>query len=157
MSRARVGIPERVIDAMCREARRCYPDESGGVLLGYVDPADAKLIEVLKQIGPGPEARHAPHRFEPDGEWQAARIATAYESSGRTLAYLGDWHSHPRAGGKPSALDRSTAHRIASSPQARAPHPLILILHDGPEEWGLSAYRRGRRRLRRAKLVCRER
>lgn len=155
MSRTRIGIPERVLAAMCREAERCYPRESGGVLLGYIDIEDAKRIEVIKQIGPGPDARHEPHRFEPDGEWQAGVIATDYERSGRIITYLGDWHSHPRGGRKPSDLDRSTARKIACSPEARAPHPLIVILYGGPKDWDLSAYRRGRRRLRKARLTRR--
>lgn len=142
---------------MRREAERCYPCESGGVLLGYIDAGHTKRIEVLKQVGPGPDARHETHRFEPDGEWQARRIAAAYEGSGRIVTYLGDWHSHPRGGRKPSDLDRSTAAKIAESPAARAPHPLILILHGGPTDWDLSAYRRGRRRLRKAKLIRRAR
>lgn len=155
MSQARIGVPERVVAAMRREAERSYPRESGGVLLGYIDAEDAKQIEVLKQIGPGPDARHEPHRFEPDGEWQAQLIAATYENSGRIVTYLGDWHSHPRGGRKPSGLDRSTARKIAGSPAARAPHPMIVILHGGPTEWDLSAYRRGRRRLRKAKLIRR--
>lgn len=153
MSRVRICIPERVIAAMCREADRRFPKESGGVLLGYVDPDNAKQVEVLKQIGPGPDARHETHRFEPDGEWQARRIAAAYENSGRLVTYLGDWHSHPRGGQMPSALDRSTARKIAESSEARAPHPLIVIAHGGPTAWDLTAYRRGRRKLRRAVLI----
>jgi integrative and conjugative element protein (TIGR02256 family) len=156
MSRARICLAERVIAAMCREADRRYPRESGGVLLGWVDSNHAKRIKVIKQIGPGPKAGHETHRFEPDGEWQARRIAAAYENSGRTVTYLGDWHSHPRGGSTPSELDRSTARKIAEAPEARAPHPLILILHGRPGEWEPSGYRRGRRRLRKCRLVREE-
>ena len=152
MSAARIRLPERVLAAMRREAERHFPAESGGVLLGYADPADRKLIEVQKQIGPGPRAVHKSHRFEPDGEWQARQIAAAYRNSGRILTYLGDWHSHPRGGAKPSSIDRSTARKIATDRQARAPHPLIVILHGAPGKWEVAGYRFGRRRLRPAQL-----
>lgn len=148
MSRTRIRLPERVLLAMRREADRHFPAESGGVLLGYIDPGDKKHIQVLKQVGPGPDAVHKRNRFEPDGPWQAQRIAAAYRNSGYCVRYLGDWHSHPGGGGKPSGLDRSTATKIAAEQEARAPHPLIVILHGGPQEWETSGYRYGRRRLR---------
>lgn len=152
MSRVWIRLPERVFVAMRREAERHFPAESGGVLLGYLDPNDCKHIQVLKQVGPGPKALHKRNRFEPDGGWQARRIAAAYRNSGTLVRYLGDWHSHPHGGGRPSGIDRSTAAKIASSRRAKAPHPLTLILHGGPEEWEISAYRFGRRRLRPADL-----
>lgn len=156
--RARIRLPERVLVAMRREAERHFPAESGGVLLGYIDPGDQKHVQVLKQVGPGPAALHEPHRFEPDGAWQALRIAAAYRNSGCSVRYLGDWHSHPSGSGKPSGLDRSTAAKIAAEPGAQAPHPLIVILHGSPKTWKLSGYRYGRRRLRPAtvRLVDRQ-
>jgi integrative and conjugative element protein (TIGR02256 family) len=152
MSQARIRLPERVLVAMRREAERHYPAESGGVLLGYLDPEDSKHIQVLKQVGPGPKALHKSHRFEPDGAWQERRIAAAYRNSDTLVRYLGDWHSHPNGGSRPSGLDRSTAAKIASTPQAQTPHPLTVILHGRPDEWEIAAYRFGRRRLRPAKL-----
>lgn len=152
--RARVQLAPGVLEAMSSEAERKFPKESGGVLLGYLPPEEKHRVQVLEQIGPGPEAVHGCARFEPDGQWQAERIATAYEKSGRVATYLGDWHSHPLNGGRPSRLDRETARTIATSPEARAPHPLILILFGVPGEWHLAAYRRARRRLRRAEVLA---
>jgi integrative and conjugative element protein (TIGR02256 family) len=152
MSRARIRLPERVLISMRREAERHFPNESGGVLLGYIDVGDKKHIQVLKQVGSGPKALHERRRFEPDGEWQARRIAAAYENSGYSVRYLGDWHSHPSGSGKPSKLDRSTASKIAAEPRADTPHPLIVILHGDPAGWELSGYRYGKRRLRPAKM-----
>ncbi|MGH2833130.1 MAG: Mov34/MPN/PAD-1 family protein, partial [Solirubrobacteraceae bacterium] len=106
------------------EAQRHAPNETGGVLLGYRD-ASSHVIRVSELVAAGTRARREPHRFEPDGAWQRKRIAERYASSRRTLAYLGDWHSHP-LGGQPSSLDRSTARRIAQAPAARCPHPIML-------------------------------
>lgn len=153
MSRARIRLPERVLVAMQREAERHFPNESGGVLLGYVDPEDAKHVQVLKQVGPGPKALHQRSRFEPDGEWQARRIAAAYRNSRTLVRYLGDWHSHPRCSGKPSGLDRSTASSIARDQSAATTHPLMVILHGGPGQWELAGHRFGRRRLRPAEVM----
>jgi integrative and conjugative element protein (TIGR02256 family) len=139
--------------AMEEEAERGYPDESGGALLGYFRASDRDRIQVCEQVGPGPKAIHKRHRFEPDGDWQAERIAEGYARSGRINTYLGDWHSHPGGGGKPSALDRSTAREIAQCTEARLPHPLILIVFGGPTAWEVAAYRRGRWRLQPSRVV----
>lgn len=153
MKEARIFLPSTVQAEMEAEAREHYPNESGGVLLGYTGGPQDLDIQVLYQVGPGPNAVHKSHRFEPDAEWQDSQIALVYESSGRIASYLGDWHSHPRGGVTPSSLDRSTARAIAKHPEARAPNPLILILSKGPKEWAMAGYRRSRHRLRTAGLV----
>lgn len=152
MKRGRIELPLVVLGEMEDEARRRFPEESGGALLGYRYPSRRSPIRIIRQIGPGPKARHRRSRFEPDGAWQAEEIAHAYEESGRTLHYLGDWHSHPKGGGGPSRLDRSTARAIAECDAARAPNPLLLILHGGRVEWSIAPYCYRRRRLGRAHL-----
>lgn len=146
--RAEVLVPAAVLQEMEAETERHAPEETGGVLLGYADRTDATRIQVTNQVGPGPRAIHRRHFFDPDGEWQAREVAAAYAGSGRVSTYLGDWHSHPGGSRRPSGLDRSTARRIALCEQARAPHPVMLILHGEADDWRLAAYRRGRWRLR---------
>jgi integrative and conjugative element protein (TIGR02256 family) len=150
MRRAEVVLPEPVLEEMEREADRHAPDESGGVLLGYRDRDDPRLIQVVSQVGPGLDAVHEPYRFEPDAAWQDDRIAAAYAESGRVVTYLGDWHSHPQGSPSPSKLDRSTARRIARSRTARTRHPLIVILWGREGDWRVSPYRWARWRLRSA-------
>jgi integrative and conjugative element protein (TIGR02256 family) len=152
VSRADVHIGENLVRAMEREAERHYPNETGGVLLGYADPEDEAHIRVTAQIGPGPKAKHEPFRFEPDAGWQERRIAELYEESGRVITYLGDWHSHPRGDRVPSSIDRYTAREIARCAAARLPHPLIMILHGKPETWRHVAYRRRRWKLSEANI-----
>lgn len=138
-----LGLAERVVD----ESTRYAPRETGGVLLGHRG-SDAAPAVVTELVGAGPAAQREDHRFTPDGPWQRARIAERYEASGRTLDYLGDWHSHPRGNG-PSPLDRSTARAIASARAARCPHPIFLIVTRGEEDWELRGYWFARRRFRR--------
>ncbi len=144
----KIELTAAVLAEMEAEAERHFPSESGGVLLGYRPPGHRRALQVTEVVGPGPRARHRRHRFEPDGAWQATEIAAAYERSGRTVTYLGDWHSHPRGSGRPSGLDRATARKIARSPKARAPRPLLIILFGEPESWRLAARSYRRRGLR---------
>lgn len=148
-----VFLPPAVAGQLECEAESHAPAETGGMLLGYRGDEAPHAIQVTCLVGPGPEAVHAPHRFEPDGEWQDARIARAYERSGRVVTYLGDWHSHPGGSARPSRTDRQTARRIARTHAARARRPLMLILWGRPGDWALTAYQWRRRRLREANVV----
>lgn len=151
MTDSRVLVPQAVLAEMRSEAQRRQPNESGGVLMGYADRTDPNLIRVTAQIGPGPNATHRPHRFEPDTAWQCDEVARCYEHSGRIATYLGDWHSHPRGSARPSRLDRKTARRISRSRDARLPQPLMMILA-GSEEWAPQVYRYRLWRLRKGEL-----
>jgi integrative and conjugative element protein (TIGR02256 family) len=112
------------LDQLFREARRWPLRETGGALLGWRDPGESVIAAVL---GPGPRARHGLRSFEPDAEWQNEQGQRLYVESGRTVAYLGDWHSHPHGGAVPSGQDRETAEMIATDPAFRAPRPLYAI------------------------------
>ncbi len=153
LNRPTLAIGGALAREVLGEAKRHAPNETGGVLLGYHDD-HAKVILVSDLIGAGPRACRESHCFEPDGAWQRERIAERYHSSGRTLAYLGDWHSHP-LDGNPSRLDCATARRIAQAPAARCPHPIMLIAVCSGDRWELRAYRYRRRRLRRVGVeIC---
>lgn len=134
-----VWISQETISQMLSEAERSFPNETGGVLIGYW----GKLYEeaVITQVtGPGPKAKHYPRSFFPDSAYQETEIANYYQASGRLYTYLGDWHTHPKAAAYLSGTDKKTLRRIASHVEARAPVPLMAILGEGPE-WILKFWR----------------
>jgi integrative and conjugative element protein (TIGR02256 family) len=118
--------------------------ETGGALLGWSEHDDVVVARVL---GPGPAAKHGLRSFAPDGDWQVREGARIYAESGRTIAYLGDWHTHPRGSPTPSGQDRATAKLIADDTDFRAPSPLYAIAgHPWTEAirrrpWRLVVYR----------------
>jgi integrative and conjugative element protein (TIGR02256 family) len=126
------------------EANRAFPNETGGVLMGYwwhaslEDPLGGCVV-VAAVIGPGPLAIHKPRSFSPDHEYQEREVGRVYQASGRMSTYLGDWHTHPNGTGLLSRRDERTAIRIASAPRARAPRPVMLVLAGGdpwvPHAW----------------------
>lgn len=111
---------------MVEEGKRCVPNETGGVLMGYWPSATGVVITHV--IGPGPRARHLRYSFHPDPEYHDREIERIYQESGRISTYLGDWHTHPEGGNGTSQRDRRTLARIACTPEARAPKPLMAIL-----------------------------
>jgi integrative and conjugative element protein (TIGR02256 family) len=105
--------------------REHAPLETGGMLLGWHNHGK---VAIDATINGGPAALRSRTSFIPDGPWQQQQLAAVYEQSGRTVTYLGDWHSHPRGPARPSGQDRKTAAAIAASEQARAPYPITLIV-----------------------------
>jgi integrative and conjugative element protein (TIGR02256 family) len=99
--------------------------ETGGALLGW---REGKRTVVQRVLGPGPKAKHGFRSFEPDASWQNEQGRRIYAESQRTVAYIGDWHTHPFGAPNPSRQDASTARLIAEDPGFRAPVPLYAIL-----------------------------
>jgi len=142
LTRTRVLVARSALAAMEREADARRPLETGGMLLGYIAPkegVETVVIEVV--LGPGPEAVHSTHCFEPDDDWQQRELAEAYATSGRVTTYLGDWHTHPSGTTTPSRRDLRTARSIARTRGARAPRPLMMILAPGSDGWNAASFR----------------
>jgi integrative and conjugative element protein (TIGR02256 family) len=141
---------------MTAECERRAPTETGGVLMGYrADGSDETVATHV--IGPGPNAIHEKFRFVPDHDYQLAEIARLYESSGRRLEYLGDWHSHPDAEGYLSGTDLETLARIARSRTARVEKPVMLVM-GGRGGWNAFAWvqERAASWIRRGKPIVRQ-
>lgn len=132
-------VTRNAMAVMLREADDRYPNETGGVLLGWTLNG---AHYVLDAVGPGPNATHAPTGFDPDSDWQEQAIAEAYARSGRRVTYLGDWHTHPRGAPRPRRLDRATMRAIAGHEAARCPEPFMLIVAGEPGHWKPALFQR---------------
>lgn len=122
---------------MVAEADEKAPLETGGVLLGVSDGVNVWIDAV---IGPGPGAMHRKTSFTPDAAYQQQEIAAIYETSGRRVSYLGDWHTHPGSAPYLSWRDRRTVRGISRTAGARQPNPVMLILGYG-DPWRAVACR----------------
>jgi integrative and conjugative element protein (TIGR02256 family) len=135
---SRLWIAASVLRSLDAEATDRTPNETGGILLGYWSAAGREAV-VSDWIGPGPRARHARTSFIPDHEYQEAELARRYARSGRMLSYLGDWHTHPKGAPTLSARDIRTLRRIATTAEAGAPTPVMVVLAGGnpwiPSAW----------------------
>lgn len=135
-----VWMPQNIIQACLDEASDKFPLETGGTFMGWW--ADGDTAAITAMIGPGPDAYRGPHSFQPDEAWQLDQIARHYAASGRRETYLGDWHSHPGApAGNLSWIDRRVLRRVITTPSARCPTPLTIIVWGHPDDWKLTAWR----------------
>lgn len=126
------------LSSLEEQASAAAPNETGGVLMGYWR-RDSRDVVVTHAIGPGANATAEPERFEPDAEFHATEVARIYHGSGRTITYLGDWHSHPTGHAYLSPADHRTLEWIALDPAARAERPVMLIL-SGRNGWRCRAW-----------------
>lgn len=136
----RCWCDRRALDELYAEACRWSIRETGGALLGWRQEGHAVIAVTL---GPGPNAKHGLSSFEPDAAWQLEEGKRIYVESGRTISYVGEWHTHPRGAPRPSRQDRKTAEQLATDPGFRAPHLLYAIAGKRPLRgggWRLDIY-----------------
>lgn len=127
------------------ESQRKSPNETGGVLVGYVDENGRTVVTAV--VGPGPNAVHSRSRFRRDGDYAQAEVDRLYHASKGRDDYVGEWHSHPDAGG-PSFIDRGSMSWISNNPSYGRPEPVLIIMERVREpEWCPRAYRWVGRRL----------
>lgn len=132
-------IPDNVASACEQEARRLFPLETGGVLMGEI--ADNESLSVRSMIGPGPGAEHARDSFKPDAAWQWREIAQVFTSSAGSVTYIGDWHTHPRvAGATLSKLDLKAIFEILSDPRSGTRKIATVVLSGGRSFWKWHAW-----------------
>ena len=122
-------ITNTSVVAICAEADRVFPLETGGVLMGYEALNNGGIV-ITKSIGPGMNALHGRSKFRPDYDYQESAIADHFYQKRGTETYLGDWHSHPNAtSGELSFMDRLTLKKIANFDAARVQIPIMAILY----------------------------
>jgi integrative and conjugative element protein (TIGR02256 family) len=129
-----VWIFRSILHDLVTEADRIFPNETGGVFMGYW--VSTKELVITHAIGPGPHALHHASSFVPDDDYQQRQIQNIYDKTARTSTYLGDWHTHPNGAAIPSKSDRRTMNKIANHADARIATPLMGILA-GSDDWQL--------------------
>lgn len=132
----RVWISEKALARMVSDAGSFFPNETGGVLMGY---RVANEVVITDSVGGGPLAQRSPTRFLPDHSYQTRAIEEIYDSSAGGRSYLGDWHTHPRGRLALSPTDVMTLRRIARHRDARVASPIMMLLA-GDHEWSARAW-----------------
>lgn len=128
--RRRVLVRPDVLRFLDAEAGSCAGrPEAGGTLLGSRRGPD---MEILGWTVPGPGDDRRPRAFtKADPRHQAAATA-AWNASGGTVAFVGEWHTHPVGGVAPSATDLRTWKRLTKA--SGRPMAFALVVAG---EWGV--------------------
>jgi integrative and conjugative element protein (TIGR02256 family) len=106
------------------------PWEVGGWLLGWW--ADSRSSLFVTHATP-PASRGTPFGVTISGKGHRPYFDAAWEASGGTVTFLGDWHTHPGGPPLPSGRDRLAAQSLAEDVDFQTPEPLIAIV--GTARW----------------------
>jgi integrative and conjugative element protein (TIGR02256 family) len=120
------------------ESERCRPKETGGLLLGYWANGD---VVITTSTVPGPKSKHSSNSYTPDAIFDRDQVAKVYKKSRGVIAYLGDWHSHPKGGCGLSNDDIITLFNISTYEPARAETPIMLLSVNENSKWIFAAWR----------------
>lgn len=104
-----VWLKKSVLEMIMDEMNKWYPNETGGVLIGYWNENQPVITQL---IDGGPNAVRSKTSFIPDHKYQVDVISKIYKSSNRIETYLGDWHTHPDAKAYLSSTDKKTFNLI---------------------------------------------
>lgn len=101
--------------------------EAGGILMGYRRGPHIEVVEVSAPMTRDIRRRCGFERRDPGHQ---AFSDTRWDSSGGTMHYLGEWHTHPEVRPSPSSLDRSEWDKLKS----RYEDTLVFLIA-GTAQW----------------------
>lgn len=106
--------------ARYRQLTRHAP-EAGGILLGCRRGAH---LHVTQLTVPGPKDVATRVSFERKDRCHQQQALRAWEQSGHTVDYLGEWHTHPERSPTPSPTDRRAWAEILQ--KRNEPHAFLI-------------------------------
>ncbi len=126
-----------IVDELVSLAKRHYPKEFGGVLVGrYVESNSLALIEghVLPK-------KYASSRYSFERGKAGLRNSLAKHFKDKpSKIYVGEWHTHPDGPAIPSSTDISALQTIVSHDEVFIENPILLIIGIKPKQHELGLY-----------------
>jgi integrative and conjugative element protein (TIGR02256 family) len=96
--------------------------EAGGILLGSYRGPHIEVVQCTLPMRKDARTRFGFVRRDP-GHQRAAD--SAWRASGRTINFVGEWHTHPEDHPRPSNVDRNT---WLEQMRRRNPNPLFFLI-----------------------------
>lgn len=87
-------IDDGVLQQLRQLRQQGFPNETGGVLLGYYD-FNVEAVVVAKGLPAPPDSKASSTSFERGIEGLAEAVKDASERTAGMVRYIGEWHSHP--------------------------------------------------------------
>jgi integrative and conjugative element protein (TIGR02256 family) len=121
-----------------RELRAAaLPNETGGVLVGYVDQV-ARVIQVVDAMPPPPDSERSPAAFERGQDGVSSEVARIADRTAGVVGYIGEWHSHPDGiPARPSPADYSQLLFLTNHLRDEGLPATILIVGDTIETFSV--------------------
>lgn len=142
LERGRLKIDTPALAVMLAYAQHTpEAPEAGGVLIGrwIIDTEDVVIDSVTV---PGPADRAGRYHFHRAREHHQAALDKAWQLSGGSSCWLGEWHTHPERKPHPSRTDRAGWEAIMRRDRAAGDGLFFIIV--GTDVVRVWEWRRGR-------------
>lgn len=121
----RISIEQSLIDTLVLYGRDQYPEEFGGILVGYYSD-DKRTVNIIDSILPI-DFKSTKTTFERGVEGLKEALEEYYKQN-PSLVYIGEWHTHPNAAPVPSCTDVAAMDTIANDEDVAITNPILLII-----------------------------
>jgi integrative and conjugative element protein (TIGR02256 family) len=121
--RFHVRVEERAVSAMLTASKDAKNNETGGILIGFVDESGRAVI---REATGRPSGSLFTWRTFFRSKGDLAKLLRSRWDQG--LYYLGEWHSHPGAAPDPSYQDNATMKAIALDDGYGCKEPILIIV-----------------------------
>lgn len=111
-----------VLCEMCRKAEACFPNETGGLLVGKID--EDGVAHVLQSISPAKEIVCTGSYYREVRGME--KVWRGLNKKG--MMYLGEWHSHPNGSTRFSSADLKAMKGIYEDEGVILSKPLMVII-----------------------------
>jgi integrative and conjugative element protein (TIGR02256 family) len=117
--------------------KAAFPNETGGVLLGYIDQK-VRTIYVVDVLPAPPDSEAESDGFTRGSQGLQEMLKSVQTKTANIVSYLGEWHSHPRGmSASPSMLDVELLAYLAKMLEYNGLPALMLIVGEAEETWSI--------------------
>lgn len=120
-----IQIENKIIEEMLLCARKHYPNEFGGLLIGFYANGNKDLI-ITNFLTPK-SFKASPVDFERETKDLQEALKAFYHSY-PSKYYVGEWHSHPGGGTAPSNKDIKAMKQISECEGVSINKPVLCII-----------------------------
>jgi len=120
-----IQIENTIIEEMLISARKHYPNEFGGLLIGFYTNENNDLV--ITDILAPKSFKASPLYFERETKDLQEELKCFYHYD-PSKYYVGEWHSHPNAGTRPSGEDIKAMKQISDCKEVSINKPVLCII-----------------------------
>jgi len=126
-----VRVSARAAEEMFTRMRRESPRETGGLLVGRLNPRK-KIVYVTRLVRAPADSRGTPYFFIRGTERLPEVLEHVERRTGGLLTYVGEWHTHPMGGSDLSDTDKEAVIKLRSIlDPAGLPTLVTIVTPDG--------------------------
>jgi integrative and conjugative element protein (TIGR02256 family) len=131
-----IHISKSVLRAIEEETKHHYPNEFGGVFIGYKSNKDFVITNILIPD----EYKNGRTIFVRHPGTLNQRLCEIHKITNGKTQYLGEWHSHPDGPTNPSSIDINAMKDIAKDKNIKIDKPLLMIAEVGKVSFDKEIY-----------------